>query len=271
MLLSIIIPTKNESKNISRLLHSIYENQGFNADLIEVIVVDNPGTTDETRDQVKQFKLAKLYIKGPERSAQRNFGAKQAKGKYLYFVDADMEFTPSLLSEILANLNNDNIFVIKERIVGNSLYCKAINLEKQIYDDNNKLSAARIFPKKVFNLVNGYNEQMISGEDWDLDKRIVKQGLSTIHLKHHILHHEEDVSLQISLKKKIYYAKNLKNYKFGIQLEVNPFYRYYVLFSKPSLIIKHPFLFTYLLYIKTLQFLVGSLVYYGLFGFGHTK
>jgi glycosyltransferase involved in cell wall biosynthesis len=271
MHLSIIIPTKNESKNIPRLLLSIFNNRDFDAESIEVIVVDNPGTSDDTRSQVKKFKLAKLYIKGPERSAQRNFGASKSAGEYLYFIDADMEFTSNLLGDILTNLKEDRMLVIKERIVGKSLYCKAINLEKQIYDGNDKLSAARIFPKKAFDFVKGYNEKMISGEDWDLDKRIAKSGLETVHLQNHILHHEEDIGLKISIKKKVYYAKHLKNYKFGIQLEVNPFYRYYVLFSKPLLILQHPLLFIYLLYIKTLQFLVGTLAYYNLFGFKRSK
>ncbi|MEM1311904.1 MAG: glycosyltransferase [Patescibacteria group bacterium] len=261
MLLSIVIPTKNEAKNIGRLLSSIFKNKAFDSKKIEVIVVDNPDTNDTTREIVKGYKLAKLYTIGPERSAQRNHGTRNALGEYLYFVDADMEFTTNVLQEILDNLEPNKILVVKERIAGNSLYCRAINLEKKIYDDNDVLSAARVFARKVFDQVHGFNETMVSGEDWDLDRRVVKQKMKIVHLKNYVLHHEEDLGMRVSIRKKIYYAQKLKNYQVGIQPEVNPIYRYYVLFSRPLLIFKNPVLFLYLLIIKTAHFLVGFFVF----------
>ena len=97
ILLSIIIPTKDEELNIGRLLNSIITSKQYNKETIEIIVVDNPGTTDKTRDIVDQFPIIQLFLQGPERSSQRNYGAKMANGEYLYFVDADMEFSTNLL------------------------------------------------------------------------------------------------------------------------------------------------------------------------------
>lgn len=55
MLLSIIIPTKNEEENIARVLNSILKQPSFDPKEIEIIVIDNPNTTDATREITRQF------------------------------------------------------------------------------------------------------------------------------------------------------------------------------------------------------------------------
>lgn len=96
---SVIITTKNEEANIKNFLKSI-RNQTYPKDKIEIIVVDN-NSTDRTKEIVVRytenpngnsfaFHGVKVYNYGPERSAQRNFGVKQAGGKYILYLDADM-------------------------------------------------------------------------------------------------------------------------------------------------------------------------------------
>jgi glycosyltransferase involved in cell wall biosynthesis len=261
-LISIIIPTKNEKKNIGRLIESIQSSSSFDTNLIEIIVVDNPGTTDKTLEIAQKLNV-RTYQIGPERSAQRNHGAEKAAGTFLYFVDADMEFVGELLTEILSQIqtNNENVgYVVPERIPGDSLYCKAVNIEKQMYDGNDKISGCRIFSREAFLKIGGYNTELIMGEDWDLDKRLRESGVKIIHLKHHILHHEEELGFFGSIKKKLYYARNLKNYTVGLQDQVSPLYRYAILFSKPRLFIQNPLAYIYLISLKSVQFASGVVV-----------
>lgn len=257
MLLSIIIPTKNEQHNISNLLNSIINSNSYTPKNIEIIVVDNPTTTDNTSVIVGKYNNVKLFSKGPERSAQRNYGAKQATGEYLYFVDADMEFTPDLLYDILRHLNFKYSITIPERVPGSNIYAKALNLEKMIYDKNNTISASRIFSKKSFKETGGYNEEMVCGKDWDLDRRIKALGITSIHLTNHIIHNEKDLGFVGNIKKKLYYAAKIQNMNIGIESRVNPFYRYFVLFSKPGLILANILPFLYLITLKTTQFASG--------------
>jgi len=70
-LVSVIITTKNEAKNIKQCLESI-KRQTYAA--IEIVVVDN-NSLDATVAITKAY-TAHIFTKGPERSAQRNFGAK---------------------------------------------------------------------------------------------------------------------------------------------------------------------------------------------------
>src|SRR3989304_9732791 len=88
-LVSIIVTTKNESDVIERLLKSI---KSQTHDNLEIIVVDNQ-SSDRTKEISKQY-TRNVYDYGPERSAQRNFGARKAGGQYFLFLDADMELTP---------------------------------------------------------------------------------------------------------------------------------------------------------------------------------
>ncbi|MDP3733116.1 MAG: glycosyltransferase family A protein, partial [Candidatus Daviesbacteria bacterium] len=93
-LASVIITTRNEDKVIKRLILSV-KKQSYKKR--EIVLVDNH-STDKTVQIAKEMGV-KVYSFGPERSAQRNYGAKMAKGKYLLFLDADMELSENVISE----------------------------------------------------------------------------------------------------------------------------------------------------------------------------
>lgn len=101
-LLSVIIPTYNEERDIGECLTSLLK-QSYNT--FEVIVVDD-GSTDSTVKIVKNFiknnkkiRLIKGQHKGPGFS--RNLGAKKAKGDILVFVDADMTFDKNYIKNLV--------------------------------------------------------------------------------------------------------------------------------------------------------------------------
>src|SRR5665811_835930 len=83
-LVSVIVPTKNSAKFLESCLRSIKSQSYKN---IEIIVVDNGSIDGTKRISGKYTEL--ILAKGPERSAQKNFGVKKAKGEYIYFVDSD--------------------------------------------------------------------------------------------------------------------------------------------------------------------------------------
>lgn len=92
MELSIIIPCYNAKETISDQLEAL-KNQEWK-EQFEIVVSDN-GSTDNTVDVVKNFKeeIKNLKIidssERPGAGFARNAGAKEAKGNYLAFCDAD--------------------------------------------------------------------------------------------------------------------------------------------------------------------------------------
>lgn len=92
-LVSVVVTTRNEERNIGNCLRSIREQTYPN---IEIIVVDN-NSDDRTKEISANF-TDKVYNVGPERSAQRNHGLlKVAVGKYRAYFDADMLLAPDLI------------------------------------------------------------------------------------------------------------------------------------------------------------------------------
>ncbi len=263
--ISIIIPTKNEEKNIGRLLKSIVQDREYNTKVIEIIVVDNPTTTDKTPKICQNFKDVKYKTKGPERSTQRNYGGNIAKGEFLLFLDADMELSKDLLKELLSITHSPNKeigIIIPERIPGDSLYTKARNIEKQIYDNVESVSAIRMLQQNTFRKIKGFDHKLIAHEDWDFHERAKNTGIEIIKAQSHLKHHEEDIGIVGSIKKKIYYAKVLgqKNTKLKGKGN-NPILRYMHLFSRPDLMRANLPAFIYLVFLKSCEFGIGIAAY----------
>ena len=205
-LVSIIITTKNESKNIGYLLKSFTKQNYSN---FEIIVVDNY-STDDTVNIAQRF-TNKIYLQGPERSNQRNFGAQKAKGKYLLFLDADMELTFDIILECVSTINKQKAaaIIIPEDVKGNTFYQRVKRLEKRMYWKEPDIEAARFFKKSVFKKINGYNESLIAGEDWDISLRAKKIG--KIVRINSILYHQSNSFIK-NLKSKVYYSRHILKY-----------------------------------------------------------
>lgn len=87
---SIIIPAYNCADSIINCLNSLRLNY---ADRLEVIIIDD-GSGDDTAEKVKEYikaydfcKFFSISHKGV--SAARNYGIKNALGKYIFFMDSD--------------------------------------------------------------------------------------------------------------------------------------------------------------------------------------
>lgn len=253
-MVSVVIATYNEQKNIGRLLKSL-EKQSLKK--IEIIVVDN-NSQDKTRDIAKKFTSLVFNI-GPERSSQRNFGIKKAKYNYILFLDADMEVDKNLLKECVRTIQKTNAsgIFIEEQSRGKSFLSKIKALEKQIYK-NTQLEAARFFKKSDLIKVGGFDERLIAGEDWDLSQRIKKIGF--LKKKGGGIYHWEENSLFSDLKKKYYYARNIQKYTHKYpalsknQLSVKS--RLKILFKNPLFIAKNPHTFLALFVLKSFHFLI---------------
>lgn len=258
-LISIIVPTKNEQKNIKRCLKSCL-NQTYKK--IELIVVDN-FSNDKTVKIANQF-TKKVYLKGPERSIQKNFGASIAKGNFLLFVDADMELERNLVKNCLSQ--NSQTVVIKEKIPPVNFWAKCRNFEKSLYLNDPLIECPRFIKKSTFNKLNGYNPKLYAAEDLDLSQRLQKNGIFPDHANHFLIHHEQLSPVKL-MKKKFYYGQNLryytkKNTKTSIAYALrSAFIRNY------KKLAAHPFLSLGMFAIKTLEY---TSVAAG-FVFGHFK
>lgn len=243
---SVIIPTKNEEQNIVRCLKSI-KKQAYQGK-IEIIVVDN-FSEDKTVKLAKKF-TKKVFLQGPERSNQRNFGTQKSKGKYLLFVDADMELKRNTVSECIRIYQaspTPPTVAIKEFSVGTTFLGKAQALERNCYQDATFLQGARFFPKTQFLKIGGFDTKLIAAEDWDITLRFVKAGFPVRTTSTPLItHHESKESLLKLLKKEIYYIKNIKFYRKKhpevFFYQSNIFFRLLIWLKSWRSLIRHPIL-----------------------------
>lgn len=206
--ISVIIATRNEEKNIGRCLKSV-KNQSLND--VETIVVDNYSTDRTT--QIAQKMGAKVFQAGPERSVQRNFGAQKATGKFLLFLDADMELEKNILSECfeLAQSSKEAI-IISEKVSGAGFWDRCRALEKSCYLGDELIEAARFYQKTLFQKLGGYDEKLIASEDWDLHQRAKKTGVKIGRTKNFVIHHIRENNPLAAAGKKYYYGRTLARY-----------------------------------------------------------
>lgn len=252
-MVSVVVTTKNEEKNIGNCLKSIGR-QTYPQEKIEIVVVDN-NSTDDTCDIARQF-TNKVYNFGPERSAQRNFGILQkSKGKYVLFLDADMSLSPTLTEAAVSKLENTNFVAlyIPEIITGDSFWSKVRRFERSFYNGT-VVDCVRIIRKDVFKEVGGFDESLTGPEDWDLDKKIRKLGpVDVLDSKDAVIYHNETgFSIKTYLTKKNYYAQSFAEYKkkwgesdTDIKKQFGFWYRYFGVFlehGKWKKLLKHPFL-----------------------------
>ncbi len=98
-MLSAVILTKNEEKNIRRCL----ENLSF---CNQIVVIDDY-SSDGTIDIAKKFKVEVFQKKLNSFSEQRNFGLSKAKNKWVLFIDADEIVSKDLKDEIEKRILDD--------------------------------------------------------------------------------------------------------------------------------------------------------------------
>ncbi len=259
--LSIIIPTYNSAHFIEACLQSV-KNQTSSD--YELIVVDNH-STDQTAVIARTY-TDKVFTRGPERSAQRNYGAKQAKGDYLLFIDSDMELAPNLVKDCLAVIEKQPelvALVVPEQSFGVGFWAECKRLEKEFYLGQASIEAARCYRKTAFVAVGGYDEGLISGEDWDLSERISGQGL--MGRIHQFVHHNEGhLTLWRNVKKKFYYAQHFARYMAKQQARpnrhsLNPLAQFGLFFSRPDKIVRQPLVWLGLIVMKFCEFGFGGL------------
>lgn len=260
-LVSIVLTTKNEEKNVASCLQAIKE-QTYPS--FEIIIVDN-NSNDRTVKIAKNF-TENIFVQGPNRAAQLNFGVLKARGKYILYPDADMILSKEIVTECVNKCETENCIAlfIPEKIVGRGYWIKIRDFERSFYNTS-CIDAVRFINKDKFLEIGGFDYQNLAfgADDWDFNRRIQAIGRVGI-IKACLYHNEGSFNLPNYLKKKGNYSSSLDGYitKWGkddpiIKKQLGPSYRLIGVFTengKWKRLIRHPGLAFGLYY---LRFMVG--------------
>ena len=186
MLLSIIIPAKNEEKNILNLLDCLDKQTFTDFD----IIISDANSTDHTIINSLTHKLSyKIKIvQGGLPAIGRNNGAKISNSQYLLFIDADGTIQDDKLIEKSINL------IIKNNLdlVTTNISCRNNYMVKIIYFFNNTFQFLSKFDmpfstgmyffirKSKFDELGGFNTEDQFAEDYNLSRKINRKKFGIV-------------------------------------------------------------------------------------------
>lgn len=214
---SIIVPVYNAERCIVQCISSLLS-QDFRGKY-ETIVVDD-GSTDGTIELLKQFGKKTRFVRQKHRgpAAARNNGAKNAKGKFLVFIDSDCMAERDWLKEMLKPFKDKRIAGVQGRYRTKQKGLMARFNQIEIEDRYNRMrrkkpidhvgSYSAAYRKDVFLAFKGFDESfpVASGEDPELSYRISSKGHKLVFTETAIIYHSHPESLFKYLKTKFYRA-----------------------------------------------------------------
>ena len=230
---------------------------------IEIIVVDNYSTDTTLKIAEKYADL--VLLRGPERSAQVNFGVKNSKGKYVYRVDSDFVLELRVVEEAVRKCEDEGFDAVCVHNTSDptiSFWARVRKLERDCYQYDGLNVAARFIRKKVFELIGGFNESLVAAEDYDLHNKLIINDFKIGFITSKEIHLGEPKNLLEIATKHYYYGKTIKNF-----LDANPNWGKRqisplrpAILRNPKNFAKHPFL--------SIGFIVYQLVRYFAAGLG---
>ena len=175
LLISIIIPTLNEGRNIVSLI--TFLKTGFEEKSVEIIVSDGQ-SNDDTVLKAKNAGAKVILCPTKGRAYQMNFAASIANGQILYFLHADTVPPITFKNDILKAVEEGfDLGRYRTKFQSNSLLLKMNSFFTRFdftfcYGGDQTL----FIRKELFDRIGGFNSDMRIMEDYDIVKRARKLG-----------------------------------------------------------------------------------------------
>ncbi len=180
-LISVIIPTFNRADKLKQAIDSVFAQTFTN---FELIVIDD-GSTDSTRDFIEKYqdRLRYFYQENQGPAAARNTGIRNARGRYIAFLDSDDLWLKNKLAEQVKIFDEHpeiKICHTEEIWIRNGLRVNPKKIHKKyggwIYQRCLPLCvispSSVVIHRDVFEKVGLFDESMIVCEDYDLWLRV---------------------------------------------------------------------------------------------------
>jgi glycosyltransferase involved in cell wall biosynthesis len=181
--ISVVLTTKNEEKNITKLLDSLMNQE----EPYEVLVVDSD-SIDKTQEIVKKYseknKNIKLILHPGTRAESMNYGIKQATGEAVAFIGGDDVADKDWIKEIRNGIKSADI-VVGDLIATEVERVKNIENVKFYHNGVNVSypGTNTTYKKEILDKLGGFDPWFSSAEDLEINIRAVDAGYKIIHNK----------------------------------------------------------------------------------------
>jgi glycosyltransferase involved in cell wall biosynthesis len=181
--ISVVLTTKNEERNITKLLDSLMNQE----EPYEVLVVDSD-SIDKTQEIVKKYsnenKNIKLILHPGSRAESMNYGIKQATGEAVAFIGGDDVADKDWIKEIRNGIKSADI-VVGDLIATELERVKNIENVKFYHNGVNVSypGTNTTYKKEILDKLGGFDPWFSSAEDLEINLRAVDAGYKIIHNK----------------------------------------------------------------------------------------
>jgi glycosyltransferase involved in cell wall biosynthesis len=179
---------------------------------MEILIADG-GSEDGTISIAEKYG-SKVLLLPPamERTAKKNAASRETKGRYLYFADSDFELTNKVIEKCVQACESgyDAIIVPERAVTGKGFWGKCRELDILTYEGDDNAESPRFFRREVFFDSGGFDENLVFGEENDLNTRIRSLGHNVGRISDPLYHHEGPLSAVVI--RKFYYGKSSLRY-----------------------------------------------------------
>lgn len=181
---SFIIPALNEEQNIEKTIDSIKNTVGGFFDY-EILIIDN-GSEDNTLSIAKKLGVKTIVKPTGTIGSLRNVGARVALGSLLVFIDADVTLDRNwgkIFQSIQAKITDSPIVSGSRCLSSNqtNFYTKYWFNYLRLNSSNDYIGTGHlILSRKLFELIDGFDENLKTGEDHDLCVRAKEAGAKIV-------------------------------------------------------------------------------------------
>lgn len=191
-MISFIIIGKNIQNTIAICIESVVKFiETNNITSFEILYIDS-NSIDESIKIAQQFPVIIFSVKGEVNAAiGRNVGAKNSKGKLLFFIDGDMELVPDFYQYVFSDVSKMPEYPFVNGYWQDKYYdneFKFLYTEELIIPDKidyiNTTGGLMIVTKELWNKVGGMDERLVRSQDHDIGLRLAKIGFPAKRYNH---------------------------------------------------------------------------------------
>lgn len=184
--LSVVVIGRNESSRLQRCLESVLAMRRGSWEL-ELIYVDS-GSIDRSTAIAEDLgaKVIALKPERPTAALGRNAGWRIATGDIVLFLDGDTVLDENFVAEALSHFEDPQIACVwghrRESDPKQSWYVRVLDLD-WVYAPGwaEFCGGDALFRRDVLEVVGGFDETLIAGEEPEMCRRILQQGYRIFH------------------------------------------------------------------------------------------
>lgn len=231
-ILSIIVVAFNEARHVARLQRSVEGMRKPDGVQVETVLVDG-GSRDGTAKAAQAAGFTKVVVlPGANIPVCRNRGAQEAEGDWLAYVDGDCELTEDWLEQAYPLLAASDKTILgwparppdpmnwlqaawNFHWLNKNPHMEEFMGRPVVRKEGFRMATTRnmILHRAAFDAVEGFNEQLSTGEDTDFAFRAYMQHIPVLGVPDlRVIHHGEPATLREFYKQQVWHA-NRRSYE----------------------------------------------------------